>query len=50
MTLFTIGGKAIEFTTETFDDILKDFACVNKNYLWASIVTSVANSSACLAR
>ena len=32
MTLFTFDGKAVELTTETFDDILKDFACVNRNY------------------
>ena len=31
MTLFTFDGKVVELTTETFDDILKDSACVNRN-------------------
>ena len=30
-----------ELTTETFDDILKDFACVNRSYQWASPVTKL---------
>ena len=45
MTLFTFDGKAVELTTETFDDILKDFAYVNRNYQQVSAVISVANSS-----
>ena len=39
MTLFTFDGKAIKLTTETFDDILKDFVSVNRNYQWTSAVT-----------
>ena len=48
MTLFTFDGKAIELTTETFDDIQERILHVSKEtIIGLQLSHSLANSSEC---